>query len=924
LKPLVFLDRSEPFSAQVAAHLLSGCSEPPRDISGTLVIVPTAGAARAIRRQLAQQSPCGVLSPEFCLPLQAILPEEITVATSVERLAALIQVLQDIPRSKFVSLVPLAVKLAAPEDWIGVASRLLAVSDALAEAGFNPSDYRLVEFCPHDAVRWAEFGQIHTAYEKLLHAAGRPDPNMVRIAQASGPTIPPAFTKIVVASVPDLPIITAEWLVTLEKQGVIVEILCAPAAHDEAQFDVWGRPDPLWWSTHPVAITDELLVIANDAAGEVAALLDFAAGQGGNSFALVSAAPETTIALEAEIARRDALPYLPQGRPLRQTEAATILDGWNDFLRTGRLRLLRPLLQLPVFLRLLIHGTDLASHEPAAACDLLLAEKLCENVASARDWTKHNLPDRPETQLLHRFIAALDAFAATRLEGHALLAKIYAGEKSVNPSTTAELEVLVATLDESSSSPLLSGLPATWREALHRNEIATRQVFTPAPEDAVEILGWLEALWTDAPVICVSGCREGALPAGVAEDAFLPDAARTALGLSSQTTRMARDAYLLSCLVRARGAGSLRLGFSRFRPEGEPNRPSRLLFGCPDVELPARIEKVFHPSISARPIIASAPWPLRLAKAGPVTSIRVTGFKHYLECPLRFYLGQVMKLQPFDPDQREIGAADYGTLLHRVLENFHKTGPHDSTDEKIIAAWLDQELNRVIAKHYGRHPAPVIRVQTESMRVRLRHLAAVQAAERRDGWRIIESEYAVKKEHGYTIGPLTLTGTMDRVEIHEERGLRILDYKTFARTQTPEDTHFGSPREHMDLPEAAISRPDKRGSLIEKSWIDLQLPLYRRLAAAVWPGPAERGLAAGYLLLPGSPDDTQIALLSLDESAQSDAECCADAVAERIAQGVFWPPAERVKYDNFSDWFGNEDPRTIFDHETIANLEGRE
>jgi hypothetical protein len=75
--------------------------------------------------------------------------------------------------------------------------------------------------------------------------------------------------------------------------------------------------------------------------------------------------------------------------------------------------------------------------------------------------------------------------------------------------------------------------------------------------------------------------------------------------------------------------------------------------------------------------------------------------------------------------------------------------------------------------------------------------------------------------------------------------------------------------------------------------------------------------------LPGDPDDTQIALLGLDEATQSQAEICATAIAERVARGNFWPPAEKVKYDNFAEWFGGEDPRQIFDQATITHLEGR-
>jgi len=922
LKPPLHLDHARPLADQVAAHLLQGRKGMPVDLSDTLVIVPTAGAARAIRVALAAATQ-GVLSPTFRLPMEALLPTDSTTAAPVERLAAWVQVLRRTPRPRFAALVPPAVKLSAPEDWIGVATRLVEVCDTLGEAGLSPADGQLATLCAADAARWTEFGKLYEDYDSLLQGAGRPDPNSLRRAQAADP-VPPGIRRIVVAAVPDLPPVVASWLEALEKQGVTCQVLCAPSGAVDAPVDRWGRPDPEWWLTHPVQVPDEVLVVENDTASEAAALIDFAAKHGGEGFGLVSAAPETTAAMEAEVARRGAVPYLPEGRLLRQTEPATIITAWDDFRRTGRLRTLRPLLQLPLFLRLLSEGTDLSGADAGTACDRLLAEKLCTTLEAAAAWSRADQSAKPDAVAIRRFVDAVQALAARDLQGQALLAALYAPDEPAEAHPAAELETLVEALDEADTSPLLAEFSPDWREALHRGLLMSRRVFTAAPEDAVEIHGWLEAPWIAAPVLCVAGCREGALPSGMREDAFLPDAIREKLGLPCQKTRYARDACILSGLLAMHGSGHLRLGCSRFRPEGEPNRPSRLLFGCTEEELPARVEKIFQPAPTSRRLPAARPaWKLHLDPPPPVTSIRVTGFKHYLECPLRFYLSQVKRLQPFDPAQREISPADYGTLLHRVLENFHRDGPAGSTEEHVIADWLEKELDRVVGRHFGRHPAPVVRVQAESMRVRLRHLAALQAAERRAGWRIIESEYAVPKDDGFTIGPLALTGTMDRVEVHEELGLRVLDYKTFNTTKTPEDTHFAPPRAEGEFSEADITRRDKRGRAVERSWTDLQLPLYRRLAADIWPEQAAKGLGTGYILLPGDPDDTQIALLDIDGPTQAAAERCAEAVARRVADGVFWPPAAKVDYDNFSEWFGGEHPQDVFDAATITALEGR-
>jgi ATP-dependent helicase/nuclease subunit B len=576
---------------------------------------------------------------------------------------------------------------------------------------------------------------------------------------------------------------------------------------------------------------------------------------------------------------------------------------------------------LPVFLHRFCRDTSLTATEVASCGERLISEKLCETLddAAERLQAKVNACD-PQ---LREFVQALQKLAEKPVFGRELLAQFYNIEEEADATTALELGVMVEALDESTNSPLLTDFSPAWREILHRSQLAECRVFSPAPDGAVEIQGWLEASWSNAPVVCVAGCREGALPSGGGEDAFLPDSLRRKLSLPTRDSLFARDAYLLSCLLHYHGSGRLRLGFSRFRPGGEPNRPSRLLLGCPDQELPERVEKLFQPLPPHRSVLSRSLWKLHLPPPAPVESIRVTGFKSYLACPLRFYLSQVLRLSPFEISAREISAADFGTLMHRVLENFHKKGPAENDDERVIASFLENELNSLGAATYGRHPLPAVRVQIESMRARLRHFAVLQSTERREGWSIIESEFFVKKDAGFKVGPLALAGTMDRVEVHPEQGLRILDYKTFGRPKSPEETHFGAPRILTNLPEAEVERPGKNGKLLEKSWLDLQLPLYRRLAREIWPQPAEQGLATGYILLPGDPDDTGIALLNLDDETQNRAERCAEAITSLIGCGVFWPPETTVDYDNFASWFDGEDPALFFDDATIAALEGR-
>src|SRR5690606_27508754 len=61
------------------------------------------------------------------------------------------------------------------------------------------------------------------------------------------------------------------------------------------------------------------------------------------------------------------------------------------------------------------------------------------------------------------------------------------------------------------------------------------------PAGALDLQGWIELLWEDAPHLAVAGMNDGRVPEAVPEDAFLPGSLRQKLGLTTNATRFARD-----------------------------------------------------------------------------------------------------------------------------------------------------------------------------------------------------------------------------------------------------------------------------------------------------------------------------------------------------------------------------------------------
>src|SRR6185436_7200592 len=167
-------------------------------------------------------------------------------------------------------------------------------------------------------------------------------------------------------------------------------------------------------------------------------------------------------------------------------------------------------------------------------------------------------------------------------------------------------------------------------------------------EPAVELLGWLELPLDDAPLI-LTGFNEGRVPEPVGGPSLLRDELRRRLGLAGDEARQARDAYFV-CALAASGR-ELALVTGRRTAAGDPLLPSRLLFHCPDPEVPARLSRWLprddeeaapdaSPAASAAPALPPAPsrQPPLLPPAEPITSLRVTSFKLYLQSPYRFYL----------------------------------------------------------------------------------------------------------------------------------------------------------------------------------------------------------------------------------------------------------------------------------------------
>ena len=916
----IFLPERLPLVFKVAKWFAALSSERPLDLSDCAVVLPTAGAGRRLRSQLVTlvgEGRRGLLPPLMTTPMGLLaLAAGKKVAARTDTLLAWTQVISGVSAEKFPQLLSGFSDHRNSAFQIG--ESLMDLCSLLAEAGLTLLSPETARAFPNQEDRWQELESLYREYLKLLAEAGFQDPNSARIHAAQSGATPENVRRVIIAGVPDLNLISQTYLESLEAAGASLAILVDAPDCDRSQFDGWGRPDPEIWSKSllPLRLEDFVVIADPSSEAEIVARLIMPAAAG-----LCVADADMVPFHDRALRKKGLAPYDPAGKPLAPFECATLSRLWISFGSNGRIGELRTLAEHPVFLRILCRESRLGPTAVLCALDVLQRDILVETVGDAAAFFDEAAPGSYDAET-PALVAAAEGlrrrFGVSESLDRLLtfLRTIYAGRQVSQGSGEAEaLAALSGLLRAVADSPLAKpSIDAT----IFSEEMRSVAVFERHGEADIELNGWLEAPWLPHSALIVSGCTEGALPTRLSAHPLLPDSVRVALGLHSNVQRFARDAYLLHCLLATRKPGTVKLTLCRMGADGEPAKPSRLLFRCPDAELGARVRKVFEPVDSLRTAHArERAWRLEIPKSPPPSTLRVTAFADYLKCPLRFYLKHLLGMRKFESPKTEMDALDFGNVLHEALENFAREELiRDSSNPDVIEAFVLAELDALLARRFGKRLSLPLRVQRESLRARLRQFARIQAEERRAGWQIHHGEFRFEKEHTVILAGVPVVGSLDRIDIHEEtQQRRILDYKTFAKRKSPVQTHL----------ENVAERHEPFGTLVDGKparWLDLQLPLYRALAEFRWPGEPLPPVV-GYFLLPERIEESGIEKLPLEEAVFASAISSAETVADRVRRGIFWPPGV-VPYDDFADVFLGEDPSTILGENSRSFLMGNQ
>lgn len=875
------------------------------DLDQVIVAVPGQRARRRLMELLVERSEADGL---------ALVPPDVVTAGSLPELLyeahkpfaceltqhlAWVKALLGIERRRamaFASTLPAGDDLA---DWLPLGELLAGLHLELAADGLDFDDVvRLAaQFLgQEEQARWQVLAELQTRYLCILDQLELWDRQTARLYAIKHGECRTEKAVVLVGMV-DMPRVQQSMLEQVAHRVATLVFAPPELAH---RFDDFGCLKAAAWQDVTVDIQDDQIMVADGPADQANAVLDALAALEGKyaTGEVVIGVPDERLVPHVEqcLAEARLASHSAAGLPLARSGLARLLEAMADYLEDGLFAsfaaLVRHPAMAPWFLQHGIRGDCLAeldkcfsNHLPA----LLRAEQMQAGDPGVRRLC----------QITEELLADLSGPPRALVDwGEAILNVVQAvygirtldEEIEADRQTIRACEKLVDALREHSQVTADLAAPVTGALALRLLLRSFEHSTVPSPFEpsAIELLGWLDLPWDDAPALIVTGMNEGIVPQSHNADLFLPNSVRRHLELQHNERRFARDSYALCVLAASRSF--LRLIAGRRSPENDPLVPSRLLFACDRPAMARRTRNFYSrrgnapPAFGRRGIPAAqelridVPKPASLKE--PLRSMRVTEFRDYLTCPYRYYLQHCLGLERQDDAADEMDGRLFGNLLHAVLASFARGPAAGSSSVDEIAGDLDRLLDSVADAWFTSGTLPAVRVQIEQARLRLRGFARWQASSSAQGWRIAYAEQSFDGEMVPFVvdeAAVFLRGRIDRIDINDQGDVRILDYKTGDAAAGPDKTHR-----------------------TRDGWVDLQLPLYRHMVPCL-------GLTAraqlGYIVLPKDGLKIDLCLAKWSDDDLHSADETARDIVRKIRKQVFWPPAKlpSSQFDDFAN-----------------------
>lgn len=883
----VFLGWSRP-ALQQAAELLVQRSRSNRvcDLSHLVVVVPGRRSGRRLLELLTEAADGNLVPPRILT--QGRLPEELYTpqrpfASDLVQKLVWSQSLQTVPNSCLSSIVRQPPAAEDFQAWLRLGDlmrrqHLELAADQLDFADVAREGVLLDGF--DESERWLAMSKVQQQYWKLLDELQFWDQQTARLVAIRQRECRTDLDIVTIGTVDLNRTLRAMLDQVADRVTAYID-----ASEDWAdRFDAYGCLISERWSDLKIDLASEQLVMADDAAAQVDAIVETLTnldGQYSMEDITIGVPDSRLVPLVQRSLLAEGVPtHWPVDRPIPSTSPYRLLEAAVNFLEDHRTDSFSELIRHPDFSQWLNHQK--ISPDWLSQWDQFVCSYLTPRV----EWFPDTSDDRSvniSRQLYRTVQAVLVPLASAKVKLSAaadpvreFLIAIY-GNRLIDPRDPDDarlrdvLSQVQEAFDSHASLPSVLDLEMSVVDVVRLTmSMMNGELYRPQTESAIQLSGWLDLPLDDAPVTIVTTFNEGYVPESVNHDLFLPNRLRTHLGLEDNVRRYARDLYNVVCMSHSRRV--LRLIVARRDAMNEPLTPSRLVFATEDENIPERVLRFYahrgRKGIRGEPYGAISQFkiPRPTPRENAPTAFRVTELRDYLASPYRYYLRHVLRLGVASDAVSELDGAAFGVLVHDVLNSFGTSEFRDTTSAVEIASFLQQKLKESIDQNYGPTPLAAVLIQMEQAKRRLMAFADWQSEWRREGWVIYSVERDVEIEAPATIAngkQVTLRGRIDRVDYHPDTGRwALFDYKTGDAGNAPDKTH-----RHQG------------------EWCDLQLPLYRHLAADFG---AVGDVQLGYIVLPRDTNSVQALFgeWSSEELAEAD-EVARDVITD-ILEERFW------------------------------------
>lgn len=248
-------------------------------------------------------------------------------------------------------------------------------------------------------------------------------------------------------------------------------------------------------------------------------------------------------------------------------------------------------------------------------------------------------------------------------------------------------------------------LPTTLRRLLRPMMASAKIPFHSEPDKGLQVMGMLETRCLDFSHMLMLSVEENILPRNAGYNSFIPANLREAFGLTTPRHRIAVSAYYFYRLVQR--ANHLTCIYNESTGETGQHEMSRFLrqmLAETDIPIQTRWLRS-KPAIKPAEVLKICKSPevmLRLRQrydqnldSGDCIMLSPSAINIYMECPMRFYLDNVLRIRREEEQEDGISSAIIGNIFHDTAEFFY-SWLQKETGTNVIAADMICEKNGAV------------------------------------------------------------------------------------------------------------------------------------------------------------------------------------------------------------------------------------